>query len=148
MRAAPFRIEVAPEGDDVLVERVWEGNNSAAFAALYTRHARYIARRAAIRPGSVRPDLRAASDQLMREPDRARVEGRLVDALAALNALVRAYPKDPNAPLALFTIGRTELRRDEPARAARAFEAYVTRYPNGPLAEDALAEEASARSGA
>jgi transmembrane sensor len=62
-----------------------------------------------------------------------------------LRAIFERYPGDPRAPLAAFALGRVlfdDLNR--PAEAAAAFARVRALAPEGALAPDALAREASA----
>ena len=88
----------------------------------------------------------ASAEELFAAADRARAEGRTLDATRALRQLARRYPHDPHAPLAAFTLGRLLLDNlKQPSDAARAFaQARALSGGNGALAEDALAREAEA----
>jgi transmembrane sensor len=89
-------------------------------------------------------DSAATVQRLLAQADRARAEGNLPQAVTALSAVVNRYPHDPRAVSAWFTLGRVEGQRGRHGDAARAFATCRARSPNGPLAEDALAEEAAA----
>jgi transmembrane sensor len=54
------------------------------------------------------------------------------------------YPDDRRAALAWFTLGKVERGRDRAADGATAFRTSFALAPDGPLGEDALAEEAAA----
>jgi len=81
-------------------------------------------------------------EELMARADAARQLGRMAEAAEALSELVRAHEDDPRAVSALFTLGRVERARQRYAVAAQRFEACLRKSPQGPLAEDALAEAA------
>ena len=80
-------------------------------------------------------------NDLLRQVDAARRAGDVALAAQLLRRILTAHPRDPRIPSVLFTLGRVERTR-APERAARAFSDCVRRAPTGPLAEDALAEEA------
>lgn len=84
--------------------------------------------------------------ELQARADAARLQGRPDEAASALETLVTTYPRDASVPSALFSLGRVELARHRELAAARAFERCLKAAPSGPLAEDALAEAAAARS--
>jgi hypothetical protein len=84
---------------------------------------------------------------LLDRADSARRERRFAEAASALRTLVTRYPSDRRAAAAWFTLGRIESGRGNAVGAADAF-ASCRRIGRGPLAEDALAEEAAARSSA
>lgn len=88
----------------------------------------------------------ASAEALFGAADRARAEGRTLDATRALRELTRRYPRDAHAPLAAFTLGRLLLDNlHQASDAARAFaQARALAGGNGALAEDALAREAEA----
>ncbi len=55
------------------------------------------------------------------------------------NDILRYYPKSPEAQSALISLAKIELRRlGHPQKALSKFNAYQTRNPKGPLAEEAL----------
>lgn len=87
---------------------------------------------------SVSAKPKSSVDALLSGVDAARAEGRLDDAAELLRTLIAQHPGDPRVASAHFTLGRVERGRGRHAAAAAAF-AKVT----GPLAEDALAEEAT-----
>jgi transmembrane sensor len=83
--------------------------------------------------------------QLLEAADAARRDGRLEEAAALLERVVRQHERDPRAPLAAFTLGRLLLtERGRPAEAAAAFARARALAPHGALAEDALAREVEA----
>lgn len=84
--------------------------------------------------------------ELQARADAARLQGRPDEAASALETLVSTHPRDASVPSALFSLGRVELARHRDLAAARAFERCLKAAPSGPLAEDALAEAAAARS--
>jgi TolA-binding protein len=86
----------------------------------------------------------ATIQRLLAQADRARAEGNLPQAVTALSTVVNRYPHDPRAVSAWFILGRVEGQQGRHDDAARAFANCRARSPSGPLAEDALAEEAAA----
>jgi transmembrane sensor len=81
---------------------------------------------------------------LLERADAERTAGDLAAAAATLREVVTRHPKDPRAALGWFTLGKVERTRARPVVAARAFRTSFWLAPDGPLAEDALAEEAAA----
>lgn len=84
-------------------------------------------------------DMVPTVEELLDRADRARGAGRLDEAAAALQSILALHPRDKRAGTVLFTLGRVERARGNHAAAAADFRACA----QGPLAEDALAEEAS-----
>jgi transmembrane sensor len=75
--------------------------------------------------------------------DVARLSGHPEQALAPLRTLCERHPNDERAPVAAFTLGRVLLDDlGRPVEGAAAFAQARRLWPNGPLAEDALAREA------
>jgi transmembrane sensor len=89
-----------------------------------------------------------SADALLERADTERRSGDLAAAAATLRSVVGRYPDDRRGALAWFTLGKVERARDRAADGARAFRASFAMAPDGPLAEDALAEEAAAWSAA
>jgi transmembrane sensor len=85
-----------------------------------------------------------SADALLERADTERRAGDLTAAAATLRSVVSRYPDDRRGALAWFTLGKVERARDRPADGARAFRASFALAPEGPLGEDALAEEAAA----
>lgn len=82
-------------------------------------------------------------DALLEQADAAR-KARDWDAAAGLlRKVLAARPGRLRSSSALFTLGRVERSRLRHSQAAAAFRSCRTRSPEGPLAEDALAEEAT-----
>ena len=81
---------------------------------------------------------------LLERADAERAAGDLTRAAATLGEFVTRHPNDPRAPLGWFTLGKVERTRSRAVVAAKAFRTCVSLAPEGPLAEDALAEEAAA----
>jgi transmembrane sensor len=82
---------------------------------------------------------------LLLAADAARLSGHPREAARYLEHLVQRYPQSPSAPLAAFTLGRLALYElKQPALAAGSFARAYTLDPKGPMAEDALANEAEA----
>jgi transmembrane sensor len=130
-----------------------------------TPHASSAPRRASMGTGSWRDEARAgdyakAYDEmrakgqdgvrddaadLMLAADVARLSGHPEDAVHPLRSVCDRHGSDRRAPVAAFTLGRVladDLGR--PAEAASAFQRARVLWPEGPLAEDALAREADA----
>jgi transmembrane sensor len=85
-----------------------------------------------------------SADALLERADTERRAGDLTAAAATLRSVVARYPDDRRGALAWFTLGKVERARDRPADGARAFRTSFALAPEGPLSEDALAEEAAA----
>jgi transmembrane sensor len=85
-----------------------------------------------------------SADALLERADAERRAGDLTAAAATLRSVVARYPDDRRGALAWFTLGKVERARDRPADGARAFRTSFALAPEGPLGEDALAEEAAA----
>ncbi len=85
----------------------------------------------------------ANAEALLMRADKARAQGKLVDAVAALNLLVRHYPADTRAYSSYFQLGKLERTRRHHAAAAAAFSACYDHTPTGALSEDAQAEAAA-----
>lgn len=83
-------------------------------------------------------------EELLLAADVARQSGHPGRATAYLERLLGAYPGDPRASVAAYTLGKVQLSLSNPAKAARAFEKARLLAPGGALAEDALAHEAQA----
>jgi transmembrane sensor len=86
----------------------------------------------------------ASQAALLERADSERAAGDLNSAAKTLHEFVARYPSDPRAALAWFTLGKVERARGRAGAAARAFRTSGSLAPDGPLAEDALAEEAAA----
>jgi transmembrane sensor len=101
-------------------------------------------------PGGVgRASARASADELLALADVARLSGHAAEAVEPLERLLADHPRDPNAALAAFTLGRVEADSlGHPDRAARAFERSIDLGIPSALRPDALARLARARSGA
>jgi TolA-binding protein len=94
-------------------------------------------------PATTRVAAETAASLLTRA-DKARMAGRVSEAIELLQSLVSRYPTDSRYPVALFTLGRLEAGQQRYGAAAGDF-ARCRRASAGSLAEDALAEEATAR---
>jgi TolA-binding protein len=68
----------------------------------------------------------------------ARREGDLRRAVAAYEALRTAFPDSAEARVSAISRGDLLLRLEEPARALRAFDAYLSQGGGGSLREEAL----------
>lgn len=82
------------------------------------------------------------SQELLTLADQARRDGNDKEAAAHLRKLLRLYQGDSQAVAARFTLGRIETARGRHLVAAGEFQHVQQLAPHGPLAEDALAEEA------
>ena len=90
---------------------------------------------------------RDAASELFEEGQRARAEGRALDAARAFDRVRKTYRKDPHAALAAFELGR--LRLDalaDPLGAEEALRDAVVLGPDSPLREDAEARRVEALS--
>jgi transmembrane sensor len=85
---------------------------------------------------------RPSASELLARADNARADGRPADATRALEEFIAGYPRERRVPATLFTLGRVEKARGRAKEAAAAFERCVQARPDGPLADDALAEAA------
>jgi transmembrane sensor len=83
--------------------------------------------------------------ELILAADVARLTGRPDQATGPLREVCDRHASDKRAPVAAFTLGRVLLDDlGRPADAAAAFRRARALWPDGPLAEDALAREADA----
>jgi len=89
------------------------------------------------------PAGRASFERMLAEADQARAEGRQDDAARALTSALAAFPRDARVPSALFSLGKVERARQRFEPSAMAFDKCWHAAPNGPLAQDALAEAAA-----
>ncbi|HZS39098.1 MAG TPA: FecR family protein [Polyangia bacterium] len=86
--------------------------------------------------------LRDDPAELLAAADVARLSHHPAEALAPLAHVADAWPDDPRAPLAAFTLGRVLLDElGRPREAAQAFAQARALAPSGALAGDALARE-------
>lgn len=85
--------------------------------------------------------VQATADQLMALADIARATGSPGRAIQAWRRVIDHFPRDPNAPVAAYTLGQALEKAGDRAGAARAFEAYRSLSPKGDFAEDALARQ-------
>lgn len=95
-----------------------------------------------------RPEPPPSADALLARADEARLAADPASAARALQAFLEHHASDGRAASAAFTLGRVENRRGRPSAAAQAFARSRRLEPGGPLAEDALAQEALAWSAA
>jgi hypothetical protein len=96
---------------------------------------------AAARPARDSAAVAASPDtaaSLFGDATRARHEGDLRRAVTLYGALRSAFPESDQARVASISMGDLLLRLDEPARALRAFDAYLSTAGTGPLQEEAL----------
>jgi TolA-binding protein len=92
----------------------------------------------------------ATAKELFDEAQRARAEGRALDAARAFDKLRRTFPRDKRAALATFELGRLRLDSlGDPRGAEEAFREAMALGPRSPFREDAEARrvEALARMG-
>ncbi len=89
-----------------------------------------------------------SADELLERADAARLASDPARAAEALDSFLAHHARDGRAGSAAFTLGRVENRRGRHRAAARAFARSRQLAPAGPLAEDALAQEALAWSSA
>jgi TolA-binding protein len=68
----------------------------------------------------------------------ARHDGDLRHAVALYEALHAGFPESAEARVSAVSRGDLLLRLEEPARALRAFDAYLSEVRVGPLREEAL----------
>jgi transmembrane sensor len=81
-------------------------------------------------------------DELMLAADSARLSGHATEAIPHLTRVYREFPRDAQAPLAAFTLGRILADQlGQPMQAAEAFRAARGLSATGPLASDAMARE-------
>jgi len=144
--ARPAPEPAAPAGEPVRsappVHPAWRelarsGRQRDAFAALGER-------------GLAREARQAGVADLLLLADVARLSGHARNAVAPLERILDVYPRDPQAPLAAFALGRLELDTlDTPARGARALERALALGLPQSLREDARARlvDAYTRSG-
>ena len=97
---------------------------------------------AAAAPATAGRGTRPSASELLARADAARADGRPADATRALEAFIAGYPRERRVPATLFTLGRVETARGRAREAAVAFDRCVQARPDGPLADDALAEAA------
>jgi transmembrane sensor len=90
------------------------------------------------------PGLPPSAQALLERADAERRSGDLAAAAATLQSVVGRYPNDRRAALAWFTLGKVERAREHAVAGAKAFGTSFSLAPDGPLGEDALAEEAAA----
>lgn len=81
---------------------------------------------------------RASAEDLGLLADMARLRNRPHDAVQALVALRRRFPRSDRAAVAAFNIARVEFdQRASYAEAARWFRTYLREQPSGPLVREA-----------
>jgi transmembrane sensor len=90
---------------------------------------------------------RDAAGESFEEAQRARREGRSLDAARAFDKVRRTYRRDPHAALAAFELGRLRLDvLDDPTGAEEALSDAIVLGPQSPLREDAEARRVEALS--
>jgi TolA-binding protein len=99
---------------------------------------------AAPRAARIDPGGPLSASALWDRADEQRRAGDFEAAAATLREFVVRHPRDAHAPDGWFTLAKVERARDRPSAAAKAFHTCFSLSPGGPLAEDALAEEAAA----
>jgi transmembrane sensor len=130
----------APEPAAELAGNV--GEEAASWRKLAKRGA-YADAFKALGPAS--KGVRDEPSDLMLAADVARLSRHPGEATRFLSRLSDKFPRDKQAPLAAFTLGRVLLEDlGQPGRAADAFRRAQQLAPRGPLASDALAREADA----
>ncbi|MBI3327500.1 MAG: outer membrane protein assembly factor BamD [Nitrospinae bacterium] len=72
-------------------------------------------------------------------------KGAYTAAIGRFDGLLRAYPEVSFADEALFLLGDTYVRNENPQQAATVFDELVKRYPQSPYASNAKARLASLR---
>jgi len=128
--------EPAPQGDDA--------------SALFTDAASFAREAAAAVSSSESPRRMSASPSvesvasLLDRVDEARSNGDNETAATLLRRLLGRELSSAQRASASFTLARVERARGQHRAAAEALAECVARSPNGPLAEDALAEQALA----
>lgn len=157
VRGTVFTVDLAPEATTISVSRgrveVEDGDRKRELSAgeslrvptSVPADAEMDAEAPSVNVGAQEPrgTSRAPSAaDLLAKADAARLKGNAPEAAAALTSLITAYPRDSRVPAALFSLARVERSRGRDAAAAKAFERCVKAAPQGPLAEDALAEAA------
>ncbi len=129
--------EIRVQGHVAWRELARQGRQRDAFAALGER-------------GLAREARQAGVADLLLLADVARLSGHPRDAVAPLERILDVYPRDPQAPLAAFALGRLDLDAlDAPAPGARALERALALGLPQSLREDARARlvDAYARTG-
>lgn len=86
-----------------------------------------------------------STEELLQASDLARERGQTREAVSNLQRLVELYPNHSDTALALLTLGRIEAGQGRHQAAATHFAEVRAKVRSGPLAEDALAEEAWSR---
>ena len=95
--------------------------------------------------GPASKSVRDEPSDLMLAADVARLSRHPGEATRFLSRVTDEFPRDKQAPLAAFTLGRVLLEDlGQPGRAADAFHRAQLLAPKGPLSSDALAREADA----
>ena len=95
--------------------------------------------------GKGHEDVRDDVGDLMLAADVARLSAHPEQAVRPLRGVCERHASDRRAPVAAFTLGRVLLDElGRPSEAAAAFQKARRLWPEGPLAEDALAREADA----
>ncbi|HEY2516296.1 MAG TPA: FecR domain-containing protein [Polyangiaceae bacterium] len=143
----------APDGQDVLEPTPSEGPDAEPDAAASPAISGSFASAPPAPPPPVassataRDTKRDTANDLFQAAQRARAEGRAIDAAQAFDKVRRTYRKDPHAALAAFELGR--LRLDvlgDPVGAEDALRDAVVLGPQSPLREDAEARRVEALS--
>jgi TolA-binding protein len=90
------------------------------------------------RDGNVGPASPETAASLFAEAARARHDADLRRAVGLYGTLRSSFPDSDQARVASVSMGDLLLRLEEPARALRAFDAYLADVQTGPLREEAL----------
>jgi transmembrane sensor len=132
--------EVAQETEPLLPQRSVRRRQRAA--ASDNRHRAADNRRRAADNGHRASD---NVEALFREADKARLEGRLADAVVALRRILERHVDDSRAALAGFALGRLQLSAlKQPELAARHFQLALALGLPAALSEDAHVKLAEA----
>lgn len=138
---SPRRVDPlpAPTGPEI-APRVHRGDRTPAVPkAAAPAPLAPVKRLAAARP--VREGAIATADtaaSLFADAGRARHDGDLRRAVALFGTLRSTFPDSDQARVASVSMGDLLIRLGEPARALRAFDAYLSDVRTGPLREEAL----------
>lgn len=95
-------------------------------------------------PKQTEPLSRLSTNELFHQVDQARKRSDFGQATQILEEIITRTEDHSSVVSASFTLGKIERSSGRHVRAARAFAKCHRLAPNGPLAEDAMAEEAAA----
>jgi len=91
-----------------------------------------------VRDGAAAMATASTAASLFADAARARHDGDLRRAVSLFSALRSTFPDSDQARVSSISLGDLLLRLGEPARALRAFDAYLSDVRTGPLREEAL----------